>query len=262
MAKHSQSRARKTAASNTYRFFVDEHAIRGREVRIEDRALIHQLTAVLRIVPGMTITLLDNSGQEYLTRVDKLDRTSLDGTIEQQTMAGGEPTLSIGLYLALLKGDHFEWVLQKGTELGISAFTPVLSARTNAAAKPERWERILREAAEQCRRGRIPQLHPPLAFEDACRQASSQSPALLLWEGQGGTPLRTLARTSSLIDLQAHPPHISLISGPEGGWTDDEVQTAMVYNVHLVTLGPRTLRAETAPITAAVALFYECGDLG
>ena len=268
MAKRSSHHAGRAPTSNTYRFFVHPDTIQGSHVRIEETGLVHQIGNVLRLRPGHEITLLDNSGWEHVVRLETVERHVIIGTVEMRRPASGEPRLKLALYVALLKGERFEWVLQKGTELGASMFAPIICERSvvdNAArlghSKIERWERIVREAAEQSRRGRLPVLLPPQRFSQACEQAVAQAKTLLLWEGSGGTGLRQVLRALDPPLLSSAPLSLAVCSGPEGGWSEDELATAIRYNMRLVSLGPRTLRAETAPIAAAAALFYEHGDL-
>lgn len=257
-------RSHRPSLSNTYRFFVASTAIRGHDVRISDPALAHQLGAVLRLQPGDRIVVLDDTGWEYTVVLDTVGRHGASGQVEERALSPGEPALRLTLYVALLKADRFELVLQKGTELGVAEFVPLLTARSVAdhaagisASKRERWERIIREAAEQSRRGRLPVLAAPRPFAQACREATTDARALLLWEGGDATSL-----TTALAPITSEARPCAIFSGPEGGWTEDEIATALEYNILLVTLGPRILRAETAPIAAAAAIFYAHGDLG
>lgn len=274
-ASGSAARQRSQAESNTYRFFVAPEAVEGRRVQIEESALVHQLTNVLRLSAGDQIVLLDNSGWEYTVVLEQFDRGGVVGSIERKVLAETEPQLKLALYVAVLRGERFEWVLQKGTELGVSAFVPVVCQRSVVddladigGAKVERWERIIREAAEQSRRAKLPRLRPAMLFDSACEHAQRRSQTLLLWEGGGATSLRTLLRRQPGPDssaegerLPAAPFSISLLSGPEGGFTESELATATVHRIALASLGPRTLRAETAPIAAAAAALFEHGDL-
>ena len=268
MAKRGRSRPGRQSVSNTYRFFVPAGAIRGRDVRLDDGALIHQIGHVLRLGPGATITLLDDSGWEHLVLLDAVERHGVTGSVQERQLAGGEPRLKLALYVALLRGERFEWALQKGVELGVSVFVPVVSERSivdDAAAigsaKVERWERIVREAAEQSRRGRLPKLQPAQLFGPACEHATRRTRSLFLWEGSGARGMReALEMAGATVDVPA-PLSLALFSGPEGGWSDDELETAIRYNMIPVSLGPRILRAETAPIAAAAAIFYHVRDL-
>lgn len=263
---------RPPADSNTYRFFVAPEAIEGRQIRLDDPALGHQLGHVLRLGAGDQVTLLDNSGWEYTAVLEQVGRDGIVATIERKALAETEPQLKLALYVALLRGERFEWVLQKGTELGVCAFVPVVCQRSVVddiadigAAKLERWERIIREAAEQSRRAKLPKLRPAMLFDAACDHALRRSQPYVLWEGSGATGLRTLLRAAAQRTA-AHPGpgqpfSIALLSGPEGGLTESELATATMYRIPLASLGPRTLRAETAPIAAAAAVLFEHGDL-
>ena len=286
MPKHPRPRRRQTLQSNTYRFFVDADALHSREVVIDDAELAHQLGVVLRLRPGERMLLLDNSGWQYVVALNTLVGDRVTGTVERKELADGEPRTKLTLYVALLRPERFEWVLQKGTELGVSAFVPVICERSTIAdadelseRKLDRWRRIVREAAEQSRRGKLPRLASALLFPAACEQAARRGQSLLLWEGVGVPSLRRMLRESGqptageasrIADRRsaigdprsaAHPFSIALLSGPEGGFSAGEFETASRYGIIPVTLGPRTLRAETAPIVAASAILYEMGDL-
>jgi 16S rRNA (uracil1498-N3)-methyltransferase len=266
---------RSEPSSNTYRFFVAPEAISGRVVQIEDVALAKQLSNVLRLGTGDTVTLLDNSGWEYAVTLQVIERKRIQGTVTAKTLAHTEPRLKLMLYVALMRGERFEWVLQKGTEIGVSTFVPVVCERSMVddlaqvkAVKLERWQRIIKEAAEQSRRAKLPKLQPAMLFATACDHAARRSQALLLWEGKGAASLNALvprtwegAREAG-TPAEPEPLSVAVLSGPEGGFSAEEVRTAQRYGARLATLGPRTLRAETAPIVAASAIFFAFGDLG
>ena len=284
MPKRSRG-PRQTIQSNTYRFFVEADALHGRDLVLDNAELAHQLGAVLRLRAGERVLLLDNSGWQYVVAVESIERDRVVGKVERKELAAGEPRTKLTLYLALMRPERFEWVLQKGTELGVSAFVPVICERSTIAdadelseRKIERWRRIVREAAEQSRRGKLPRLAPALFFPAACDQAAKRGQALLLWEGAGVASLRSVLRGSAASGASAgddrsaradhvepqsssHPFSVALFSGPEGGFSAGEFETASRYGIMPVTLGPRTLRAETAPLVAASAVFYEMGDL-
>jgi 16S rRNA (uracil1498-N3)-methyltransferase len=290
MPKRPRASQRQTTASNTYRFFVESGSIHGRDVLIEDGELSHQIGTVLRLRAGERVVMLDNCGWQYIVALGEIERGRVAGTIERKELADGEPRTKITLYAALMRPERFEWVLQKGTELGVSAFVPLICERSTVADadalsdhKHERWRRIIREAAEQSRRGKLPRLAPAVLFPAACDQAAQRGTALLLWEGTGAPSLRTILRQPSPASLpraatiedrnihprssilyppsSGHPFSVALFSGPEGGFSAGEFATALRYGMIAVTLGPRTLRAETAPLVATSAILYEMGDL-
>jgi 16S rRNA (uracil1498-N3)-methyltransferase len=242
--------------ANTYRFFVAPAALAHDHVTLDDSALARQLGRVLRLKPGDRVLLLDGAGTACVVRLTEIGREQISGTVVQRHAAGGEPATVLTLYVGLLRAERFEWVLQKGTELGVSAFVPVQWSRSLPAdaaneRKRERWQRIIREAAEQACRGRLPALHPPLSLPDACAQAAHAERALLLWEGSA-PPLR-----HALRQPDPSPRTLAVLSGPEGGIEPAELTSATGHGIMPVSLGSRILRAETAPIVAATAIFYE-----
>ncbi len=258
--------------SNTYRFFVPPDAIQGIAVQIDDAALAKQLSTVLRLGAGDAVTLLDNSGWEYSVSLEEINRKQIRGIVMERTLACTEPRLRLRLYVALMRAERFEWVLQKGTELGVAAFVPVVCERSKVDeiaqikdAKLQRWQRIVTEAAEQSRRAVLPVLEPAMLFATACEHAARCTQAALLHpegtRGDGAGSLRSIALP--VVDGEGGDPDtVAVLSGPEGGFSPDELRTAQRYGVRLATLGPRTLRAETAPIAATAALLFACGDLG
>lgn len=241
--------------ANTYRFFVAPTMLQGEMVHIADRELAHQLGRVLRLRPDDRILLLDGQGEACEVRLTAIEREAFAGHIERRFTAGGEPPLRITLYLALLRGERFEWALQKGAELGVARFVPVHCARSLPNERTDerrltRWRRIVREAAEQSCRGLLPEVTPPQAFSAACAESVGEQ-ALLLWEGEA-PPLGSYLRS-----LGATPGAVAFYSGPEGGFTEDELTCARQRGIIPVSLGPRILRAETAPLAAVAALCYE-----
>jgi 16S rRNA (uracil1498-N3)-methyltransferase len=195
-------------------------------------------------------------------------RTPIDLVVELESSAHGhvvgecqqapEPRTLIAAYLSLLQRDKFEPVLQKLTELGAAAFVPVLSERSLVREPPEaarlqRWRAILCEAAEQCGRGRVPELLPAMRFDEAVTHATTRGIALLAYEAEGQGTVRAALRKDG--------DSVSIFVGPEGGYTREEAEAARAHGVHLVTLGPRVLRAETASPVLAALVLHERGDL-
>jgi 16S rRNA (uracil1498-N3)-methyltransferase len=226
----------------------------------------HQVRTVLRLRGGARILVLDGLGWEYVVELVDLHGDRAAGRILERRQAMGEPRLFLTLYAALLKSQRLEWVLQKGTELGVSAFVPTVTERTvlrdvgRVRKKYARWERILREAAEQCRRGRVPHLSEPLSFGDACRVAAADhGRAFLPCVQEGGIGLAEAVRAGPPWPER---PRLALLIGPEGGFHEDEVRLALQSGIHAVSLGPRTLRAETAALAAATIVMSEFGELG
>ncbi len=238
------------------RFFVDPTL--GLEVETEltlPAGLAHQVGHVLRLRPGARILLLDNSGWESEVELTAFDRTAIQGCVVARR-AGHEATgPAVTLYACLLKGEKFEWVLQKATELGVTVVVPVISERTVAGGtKPDRWERIVREAAEQSRRARLPLLHVPQSWATAVAGAAGHDLALVPWEEAERAPLPTV-----LITQARQAARVALLIGPEGGLTAAEVAGAAAAGVLPISLGPHILRAETAALAALALLLIPTG---
>jgi 16S rRNA (uracil1498-N3)-methyltransferase len=234
-----------------HRFFVAEPLAVGANAEVD--ALAPQLAQVLRMQVGDELILLDGSGLEFSSRLLRLQRRAAAVEVLSAQPCEAEPSRFLTLYQCSLKHDKFEWVLQKGTELGVSRFVPVISARSIVRPaeallkKYERWGAIVREAAEQCGRGRIPEIAPPLDWSAAL--AAGKGLRLLAWEeGQAEPPLLTVLQ-QNLKEYES----TAIIIGPEGGISQSEALAAAAQGWQFVSLGPRILRAETAAVVAAAA---------
>jgi 16S rRNA (uracil1498-N3)-methyltransferase len=196
-------------------------------------------------------------------RLTELRKHEVRGEVVGQQPAQGEPRLQVTLYQGALKAQKFEWVLQKGTELGVSCFVPTLCQRSvvgnvdGLAHKQARWERIIREAAEQSRRGRLPRLEQavPLAaaLQLASQAAQPVSLSIMPWEEAAGPSLKAIL-------AEVKPQGVAVFIGPEGGFTTVEAIMAREAGAHLVKLGPRILRAETAGLVVCAAILYELDE--
>ena len=244
-----------------HRFFVPPSHIKGKRISLTTDAS-RQLARVLRARPGDRVIALDDSGYEYVVTLDAVTARHSTGVITDRYIGKGEARLSITLYQGLMKADRFEYMLQKGSELGITRFVPIISERTVArnvisANRLERWHRIIREAAEQAGRCRLPTLEGALSFTEACDTIGK--PAIIGWEMERETGIRdTLLRLKADIERSQS---MSIVIGSEGGLTDEEVIYACSRGIECVSMGRRIFRAETAGIIAAAAVLYEMGEL-
>ncbi len=240
------------------RFFIEPASLTGNEVEL-DGEITHQLIRVLRLESGAHIILLDGQGFEYEAELLEGRRQAKTDLVRvkilEKRAAPGEPRTKITLYQALLKGEKFDFVLQKSTEIGVTAIVPVLTERCiSQGARPDRWRKIIREAAEQSRRGRLPDLTgQPLNLNAALQQIkASGSLGLMAWEEEHHTSLKMLNQEVK---------ELSLLVGPEGGFSPAEAKLASDCGIQTVSMGPRILRAETAgPVIVALAL-YQLGDM-
>jgi 16S rRNA (uracil1498-N3)-methyltransferase len=239
-----------------HRFFLTPAGSEGASLQpgqmVSLQPLHRQLYRVLRLQPGAQIILLDGSGQESLVELVALDGQQAAGKVVAQQQGQAEPGIEVALLQCALKSDKFEWVLQKGTELGVGSFVPVISTRTVVrpaealVKKYSRWRTILQEATEQCGRSRTPALLPPVEFDKAL--SSTYAMRLVAWEGAAGRATLAGHLKSALAGMA--PGSVALLVGPEGGLAAEEIARAATAGWHVVSLGPRILRAETAALAA------------
>lgn len=239
------------------RFFVPRDTIAGREVVVPPD-LARRLAKVLRLQRGDRVLLADGGGRDYEVELKEVSARAASAAVVGERPSPPEPSLDLVLFQSLVRPQRFEMVLEKGTEIGVSRFVPLLTGRAQVRTKAgsqraQRWRRIVTEAAEQCARGRVPVVDPPLPFEEAVRSASGLW--LIPWEDE-----RALSLRSYLRGLAERPASVSLFIGPEGGFGADEIELARAAGCVPVSLGPRILRSETAAIVAAALVMHELGE--
>jgi 16S rRNA (uracil1498-N3)-methyltransferase len=270
-----------------HRFFVAPELLRG--VGVLHAAptitlptkLAHQVRDVLRIGVGEQLILFDNSGDEVVAEVVRSNHTGVEVQPVERRAGKSESAVRIILCQGLLKSARFEWILEKGTELGVSTFVPTLCRRSMAglenpgSSKLQRWQHIIQEAAEQCGRACLPELLPIRPLKHALNDIPPGALALIPWEEEREHTLRTVLRSrygehppggtspadSQSVGTQFIRPTITVVLfiGPEGGLMAEEIKLAQRYGVQVVTLGTRILRAETAALTAIANVMYELG---
>jgi len=236
-----------------HRFFVSPSSIRGQQVRFgPDQA--HQIRSVLRLRSGDEVEVLDGEGGRYRAGLQFSGKSEVSGQIVLTLPAGAEPAGDLILCQAIARGERFEWVLQKGVELGVTHFQPIITRRTVRRSpgdgQHQRWERIIREAAEQSLRGRLPQLLPEIGFEQALAQR----------RGLGLMPATSAARPIRQALGAAGWP-LTLFIGPEGGFDPAEIEAAAGAGVELVGLCPRVLRTETAAVVLLALVAAQLGEM-
>ena len=239
------------------RFFVDPKAIQNEDVHF-DAEQSHQIRRVLRMKPGERCMALDNQGNELTVELVSCESDVCRARIVERHKAS-EPKIQLLMILALTQRDKFEWMLQKCTEVGVSAFLPMVTSRTlvqdpaDTMSKYDRWRSILREAAEQCGRGKIPALLPAMSFGRAVEFSGREYGVRLLpWEGERQSHIKMHLR-------EAQPGNTAVMIGPEGGFSTEEAGAAINAGFTPVTLGERILRMETAAVVAGALVMYEWG---
>jgi len=218
------------------------------------------LKDVLRLRSGDEVYVFDGEGKEFQCSVEKVGRDSTDLIIAGQVdPAKPESRLQLILAVALLKGEKFDLVVQKVTELGVTRLEPVITERADVRLRDDRdvdkrvarWQRIALEAAKQCGRARLPDITQPVQLKLVLQNEKTQN--RLFFSERRGKPLA--------VNPQQSEERVIAVVGSEGGWTDDEIQMAEDFGWSTVTLGGRILRAETAAITVAVLMQHLYGDL-
>lgn len=254
-------------------FYLSPESLRGEIFHLKGPEAFH-VAKVLRYGPGHSLVLFDGKGGRFEGVIREIHEDgSVTGTLTATLHASQERApIELHLYQGLLKASHWELVLEKGTELGVAAFAPVLTPRTvvvlreadRAKAKQERWSRIIMAAAKQCQRPALPALGEPVEFREAIKSCKDQGLTLLAWEGlSGATAFESLRLTLREADQKRGKEslRINLFIGPEGGFTEDEVDLAESHGAVVFGLGPRVLRAETAGLAAVSLIQYEFGSL-
>jgi 16S rRNA (uracil1498-N3)-methyltransferase len=231
------------------------------------------LRDVLRLQPGDEVYVFNGAGKEFHCRVEESRRdTARLAVVAEVAPARPESPLQLTLAVALLKGEKFDLVVQKATELGVTRVVPVatkladirLCDASDAVKRVARWQRIALEAAKQSGRAVMPEIAEPISFESLIKDAAAEFQATgadgplpcFLFSERDGEPIAT-ARAK----LSANLSRLTALVGSEGGWTDEELAAARQTGWTVITLGGRTLRAETAAIAVAVLLQHVAGDL-
>lgn len=223
---------------------------------------VHHIKRVMRFREGTQIICVDGKGHDYLVEIIKMTGEAVYCKILKIVPSEGEAKLQISLAQALPKGDKWEWILQKGTELGVTQFYPFTSERTVVKVHSEkvkkkllRWQRIVKEAAEQAQRGKIPEVHPPIKWDSLLSIIKQQEHVWIAYE-KGGQSIR------SCLERRGDKCKVLLIIGPEGGFSPFEIDEAVKAGAVPITLGPRILRTETASLVGLSCILFANDELG
>ena len=237
------------------RIYCDVRLGPGAQFSLPDDAANH-VGRALRLRAGDSLVVFDGRGGEYDAVILRIDRGRVDVKTGAFRDADREATVEVGLVQGLPEADKMDWILQKSVELGVARIQPIVCERSvvrlsgdRAARREAHWQRVVVAACEQCGRNRVPELRPTLAFRDWAAQPS-QAERWLLAPG-AGEPLAARARPAGPVEL---------LVGPEGGLSERELDIAATVGFAALSLGPRVLRAETAPLAALAAMQALWGD--
>lgn len=219
--------------------FIGKFDMSAETVRIEDKALSHQLQSVLRVVAGELIVLGNGAGEKVIIEITGYEKNVVNGIVRERKNQAR--LRDIVLYCALLKRSNFEWVVEKATELGVTKIVPLITERTvKQGFNRVRLETIMREAAEQSERFFVPELSEPLAL-----------PAALQMAHEKGETVFFAPEGRTLSGVKINNFFINFFVGPEGGWSEREVELVQKMKATIVNLGSNMLKAETAAIVAS-----------
>ena len=240
------------------RFFVPEEDLRGETIQINGENAAH--AKVLRLKVGETVLVCDGKGNECVCTIEESSPEGLLLSINNRQRSNTEASVKVSIYMAFPKSDKLEHVIQKATELGAHEIVAFPAARCvskpdekSLKKKLERWQKIAASAAEQSGRGIIPQVLVLSSFSEALKRAVEAELPIMFYENEHATTLRMALESR---DFKT----ISLLSGPEGGLEEKEVELAKNTGLCICTLGSRILRCETAPLCGLSAVMYACGE--
>jgi len=246
------------------RLFIYEKLEVGDEIVVSGEEA-HHIIRVLRLGHGDLVSISDGKSEESVGVISEVDTRSTKIKIRvlyKNKFEETKPTIT--LLQGLPKGEKFDWIIQKCTEIGVSRIVPIITQRTVvniAPAKLEhrmmRWKKIAEEAAKQSMRMDIPEIVELLTFDEALKEIDRHHLSLIPWEQE-----RNISLKKVLKDIDQSITKVAVFIGPEGGFSPDEAEMARTHGAVPVSLGPRILRTETAAIAACSILMYELGGMG
>ncbi|MEO1904153.1 MAG: 16S rRNA (uracil(1498)-N(3))-methyltransferase [Methylococcales bacterium] len=237
------------------RIHVASSLVLHEKIRLEEEAA-HYVRAVLRLKVGAEVFLFNDEGAEFKGELTEVTRKAVVAKINEPVQRKTESRLWVNYGLAISRSDHMDFAIQKAVELGVSEITPLLTARSVVRLKPENrdkksthWQRIAQNAAEQSGRQFVPKIHQPVE--------------LGVWVNQldGFKILLDPTARQALGNLSPGSQKVVVMSGPEGGFTQDEIDSALAMGFVAIRLGPRVLRTETAALAVLTSVQLLWGDL-
>ena len=240
-------------------FFVSSSDIHNDIVSFSREDSKH-IAVVLRMREGDTIIVCDDSSQKHKCRISSVSKETVIADIVSTEYYSNRPSASVTVYAGLSKGDRFDYLIQKCVECGVDAIVPFISDRCVARPAPTeyekkriRFQKIADEAVSQSKRSNRVIVKSILSFKEAVKLASSHKTPLFLYEDENKLSLSTVLKNSDGKDY-------SVFTGPEGGFSESESQYAISSGMNVVSIGPRILRCETAPVAALCAIMYHTGN--
>lgn len=249
-----------------HKFFTPKELINGDVAKIIGDDVKH-IYKVLRISEGEKVTLNNCEGVEYLGRVKSVSKQEVLIEILEKLESNNESDVKIYLFQGLPKSQKMDLIVQKGTELGIAEFIPTITHRVDVKLKGEfkkldRLNRIALEAAKQSKRSIVPKVSQPIEFDEVLEKTNSLDLLIVPYENANNFGIKTLINKLRKENVIDNLKTIGIFVGPEGGIEEYEIERLKDKGAHIVTLGKRILRTETAGFVATSLIQYELSDLG
>lgn len=245
------------------KFFVDDTCIFENKICIVGDDVNH-IKNVLRLKPGNNIIVSNGKDKEFEVKITGIRDKVVETEIIRQIYQNVEPSIDITLIQGLPKSDKLELIIQKAVEIGVKKIIPIITERVivkldkeKLQPKVERWQKIAEQAAKQSGRNIIPEVSKPVNYKEFLKIIQNYELAILLYEKELKLTLRKV-----LMEIESKPKSVAIFVGPEGGFSEKEIELAKQYHIQLVSLGPRILRTETAGLVSAGIVLYQFGELG
>lgn len=240
-----------------HRFYTEKIELENKKAYILGDDVKH-MKKVLRLQTGDKVVVCDYKNKDYICSIASFEQDLAELDIEEIKENFTEPPVSITIYQGLPKSDKLDYIIQKCVEIGVVKIVPVATKRSvvkisDSEKKRIRWQKVADEAAKQCGRGIRVEVSNVLSFKEAISSVDDETIKLIPYENEKNTSIKTVLKDNKLKK-------IAVFIGPEGGFDDAEVEFAKKCGFNCVTLGPRILRTETAPIAVASVCMYELGD--
>lgn len=246
-----------------HKFFVNKEDFYDGYAIIKGEDVKH-IYKVLRLQYGDFISINNLEGIEFLGEIQEISKTEVKVKLNEQLEVNNESPVLVYLFQGLPKSAKMDYIVQKAAELGVKAITPVVTSRVIVKSelgefkKTDRWKRIALEACKQCKRTIIPEVNVPIEFQELKEQLKKLDLIVVPYENEEMTGIKKIINNLEKNTVKS----IGVVIGPEGGFEAEEIADLKEAGGHIVTLGPRILRTETAGLTAVSILMYELGDIG
>jgi 16S rRNA (uracil1498-N3)-methyltransferase len=246
-----------------HKFFVPKHNI------VDDIAIIHgedvkHIYKVLRLKLKDKVSINNCEGKEYVGEITLIDKSTVTVNLLEENSINNESPIEVYLFQGLPKSTKMDLIVQKNTELGIKAITPIITNRVEVKTelkefkKVDRWNRIALEACKQSKRSLVPEINIPIEFEKLIEELKNMDLVVVPYENEEGFGIKKLVENIKKETINK----VAIIIGPEGGFEESEILKLKEIGANIVTLGPRILRTETAGFACLSLIMYELGDLG